>query len=76
MFPLRAVVSILFNVKNFSVSIDDFSLVIEGKSFKTSILSLRDTLKALFILFEEDRILSHLQYNLNRDKMAENEKHE
>ena len=25
---------------------------------------------------EEDRILSHLQYNLNRDKMAENEKHE
>ena len=53
MFPLRAVVSILFNVKNFSVSIDDFSLVIEGKSFKTSNLSLRDTLKALFNLFEE-----------------------
>jgi hypothetical protein len=24
---------------------------------------------------EEDRTLSHLQYNLNRDKMAENEKH-
>ena len=25
---------------------------------------------------KEDRILSHLQYNINRDKMAENEKHE
>ena len=36
----------------------------------------QETLAQDEIRYESSKTLSHLQYNLNRDKMAENEKHE
>jgi len=35
----------------------------------------QETLAQDEIRYESNKTLSHLQYNLNRDKMAENEKH-
>ena len=35
-----------------------------------------ETLAQDEIRYESSKTLSHLQYNINRDKMAENEKHE
>ena len=35
----------------------------------------QETLAQDEIRYESSKTLSHLQYNLNRDKMAENEKH-
>jgi len=36
----------------------------------------QETLAQDEIRYESSKTLSHLQYNINRDKMAENEKHE